>query len=98
MLTSLRCDPRKPTRWDHSREEACGEFRPLFAGRGTKWSEKETGERDGRPYDEVRYYATLTVAPHARTVSTSPAPFATLPQAVDSFGGAVLGDRLYVYG
>ena len=74
------------------------------AGLLAKWSEKESGQLDGKSYGEVRYYATLTVAP-AATVATSadagpaaPAAFAALPQAVNSFGGAVLGDWLYVYG
>jgi hypothetical protein len=68
-----------------------------------KWSEKTPGNLDGKPYDEVRYYATLTVAPvDARKPaepagSSSRAPFAVLPEAVNSFGGAVLGDWLYVY-
>jgi N-acetylneuraminic acid mutarotase len=44
-------------------------------------------------------YATLTVAPRATPPSTAmnTAPFALLPEAVNSFGGAVLGDWLYVY-
>src|SRR5262249_22646376 len=46
----------------------------------------------------------LTAAPgvalprSANTASPSGGPFATLPKAVDSFGGAVLGEWLYVYG
>jgi hypothetical protein len=74
------------------------------AGLLAKWSVKETGQHNGKTYDEVRYYATLSTAP-APPVTTTAAPgpaanlpFATLPQAVDSFGGAVLGDWLYVYG
>ena len=42
------------------------EYLPAAEGRAgllAKWSEKEPGERDGKAYDEVRYYATLTVAP-----------------------------------
>jgi hypothetical protein len=77
------------------------EYPPAAEGRAgllAKWSEKEPGERDGKSYDEVRYYATLTVATPATPVAASPAPFAALPQAVDSFGSAVLGDWLYVYG
>ncbi len=79
-------------------------YRPAAEGRAgllAKWTEKAPGERDGKAYEEVRYYATLTVVPAeatAATVSSPAAPFAALPQAVDSFGGAVLGDWLYVYG
>ena len=80
------------------------EYRPAAEGRAgllAKWTEKASGERNGKAYDEVRYYATLTVVPAevtAATVSSTAAPFAALPQAVNSFGGAVLGDWLYVYG
>jgi hypothetical protein len=76
------------------------------AGLLAKWVEKTPGDVDYKPYDEVRYYATLTVAP-VGTNEISPskgdapakpsAPFALLPEAVNSFGGAVLGDWLYVY-
>jgi hypothetical protein len=74
------------------------------AGLLAKWSTKEPGELDGKSYDEVRYYATLTVAPAATGAATAGGDsavrvqLASLPQAVDSFGGAVLGDWLYVYG
>jgi N-acetylneuraminic acid mutarotase len=64
-----------------------------------KWIEKSAGEIDGKPYSEIRHYATLTVAPAAKPLrpAVSTAPFALLPEAVNSFGGAVLGDWLYVY-
>jgi hypothetical protein len=65
-----------------------------------KWTEKTSGQRDGKPYGEIRYYATLTVAlpPAPSPGANGKAPFAVLPEAVNSFGGAVLGDWLYVYG
>ncbi len=62
------------------------EYAPVVQGRAgllAKWSEKEPGERDGKAYDEVRYYATLTVAPVAGTAAVPSAVFATLPQAVE---------------
>ncbi|WP_435006871.1 Kelch repeat-containing protein [Tundrisphaera lichenicola] len=75
------------------------------------WVDPKPGEVDGKPFAETRYYASLTFRPEggtsgissdrqiesegARSVSTS---FATMPApAVNSFGGAVLGDWLYVY-
>jgi len=71
-----------------------------------KWTEKAPGESNGKAFEEVRYYATLTVAP-TETHPEGPkktdasaavsAPFALLPEAVNSFGGAVLGEELYVY-
>src|SRR5262249_25755582 len=63
-----------------------------------KWSEKAPGTLDGKTYDEVRYYATLTVGPDItvrNTAKTDPPPafpFATLPEAINSFESAVLGD------
>ena len=64
-----------------------------------KWIEKSPGTVDGKSYDEIRYYATLTVAPSEKTsgAATNTAAFALLPEAINSFGGAVLGDWLYVY-
>jgi N-acetylneuraminic acid mutarotase len=67
-----------------------------------KWIEEASGEVDGKPYKEIRYYTTLTVAPEATKeagvdTSSPSSPFALLPEAVNSFGGAVAGDWLYVY-
>ncbi len=65
-----------------------------------KWFVKAPGTADGKAYDETRYYATLTVAPGTAEVTKAAAtlePFANMPEAVNSFGGAVLGDWLYVY-
>src|SRR5262249_2201842 len=43
------------------------------AGLLAKWTENAKGERGGKSYGEVRYYATLTVAPAtARSASTAP--------------------------
>lgn len=62
------------------------------------WGDGKPGEIDGKPFSETRYYATLTFQPQ-RDPSAAPATsFATMPApAVNSFGGAVLGDWLYVY-
>ena len=78
-----------------------------------KYIDKTTGSADGKEFQESRYYSTLTVTPVAdsaavssRTRSITAKPdakaansktFATLPEPVNSFGGAVLGDWLYVY-
>jgi len=76
-----------------------------------KWFEKGDGEADGKPYAETRYYATFTIATDAprqveeaaketvtKVEATSPnAPFAVMPEAVNSFGGAVSNGWLYVY-
>jgi N-acetylneuraminic acid mutarotase len=64
-----------------------------------KWTEKMPGKLDDKPFDEIRHYATLTVDPAGAptTAEAATAPFAVLPEAINSFGGAVLGDWLYVY-
>ncbi len=64
-----------------------------------KWTENMAGKLDDKPFDEIRHYATLTVdpAPADVTAEAGTAPFAVLPEAINSFGGAVLGDWLYVY-
>lgn len=61
------------------------------------WVDSTPGEVRGDAFAETRYYATFTYAPS--TPSTAiPTAFATLQEpAVNSFGGAVLGDWLYVY-
>jgi N-acetylneuraminic acid mutarotase/uncharacterized GH25 family protein len=78
------------------------EYLPAVEGRAgllAKWSVREPGRTDRKSDEETRYYATLTVAPaRSAAAPAAPAAFAALPQAVDSFGGAVLGDWLYVYG
>ena len=91
----LKSDPK-----GHVEHPVVGKDGTAFLG---KWFDKLPGKRDGKPYDEIRYYATLTIAPaHVKNASatTSSPPkiaFAVLPEAVNSFGGAVLGDWLYVY-
>jgi hypothetical protein len=69
------------------------------------WADGKAGEINGKKYSETRYYATLTVAGMPSTASDAdgksavvPTHFATMPApSVNSFGGAVLGDWLYVY-
>lgn len=75
----------------------------LADGKSALWAnhtEMTPGTLDGQEYGQVRHYATLTVArPSASDGNGQPAAFATIPDpAVNSFGGAVLGDWLYVYG
>jgi len=65
--------------------------------------DRTPGEKDGKAYTETRYYATLTFTPAEKALGGEPAAkttaFATIPApAVNSFGGAVLGKWLYVYG
>jgi hypothetical protein len=61
------------------------------------WGDGKAGEVGGKPFSETRYYATLTFHPQDGAVR-GPSAFAEMPApAVNSFGGAVLGDWLYVY-
>ena len=69
---------------------------------------KESGEFDGRKYDEAQHYSTLTFAvaeagPDKLSGteslrSTQDIRYPDLPRGITSFGAAVIGDWLYVYG
>lgn len=64
-----------------------------------KWADGIAGERDGQAFVETRYYATLIVDPAPSSedaLYTAESAF-HLPEAVNSFGGATLGDWLYIY-
>ena len=69
---------------------------------------KENGEFDGQKFDEAQHYSTLTFAvAEAGTgklsggeslTSTQDRQYPDLPRGITSFGAAVIGDWLYVYG
>jgi N-acetylneuraminic acid mutarotase len=64
-----------------------------------KQSVDEAGEANGKAYSASRFYTTLTLpvgVPEQPKLAGQ--PLAALPEPVTSFGGAVLGDELYVYG
>lgn len=74
----------------------------LAEGKAALWAnhtDPTPGKLDGKDFVETRYYATLTVTkPVDSAENGSTAAFATLPEpAVNSFGGAVVGNWLYVY-
>lgn len=89
--------------------DASGRTEPLPPGRYAAWARHwidATGEVDGKPYTQVRRYATLVVdlpgdatAP-ASLSETAPAGVAvsTLPRPVASFGATIADGWLYVYG
>ncbi|MEZ6120362.1 MAG: hypothetical protein R3C28_27835, partial [Pirellulaceae bacterium] len=56
---------------------------------------RAAGEFNGQPYQEERHYCTATVAASEPAANQSVLP--ELPEAVSSFGAAVVDDRLYVY-
>ncbi|MDG3006221.1 galactose oxidase [Paludisphaera mucosa] len=78
----------------------------LAEGRTAVWAnhvDPTAGEVAGKPFTETRFYATLTFTP-ASTLLSGKAPLeattiASIPDpAVNSFGGAVQGKWLYIYG
>jgi hypothetical protein len=66
------------------------------SGRYGAWArywEDTPGEHGGKPYEQLRHYAMLVVDSYAK-----PAVATTLPEKTSSFGAALDGDWLYVYG
>ncbi len=51
-----------------------------------------------KSYSEVRYYTTLTFPPQWHAPVTADASLAPLPETVTSFGAAIDGNAVYVYG
>ncbi len=71
---------------------------PLISetGRLAAWArfwEPGAGERDGKPYEQLRHYAMLVFDSYPK-----PANFTTLPEATSSFGAVADQGWLYIYG
>lgn len=65
-------------------------------GRLAAWArfwEPGTGERDGKPYEQLRHYAMLVFDSYPK-----PTHFTALPEATSSFGAVADKGWLYVYG
>ncbi|MBX3448593.1 MAG: hypothetical protein KF777_03485 [Planctomycetaceae bacterium] len=60
-----------------------------------KHVEKQSGEQDGKAYSEARHYSTLSLKMPAEVAVKQ---VAALPHPVTSFGAAIVGDDVYVYG
>jgi N-acetylneuraminic acid mutarotase len=56
------------------------------------------GQYDGKAYNEVRHYTTLAMPYTPAKLAPIAHRWPALPRATTSFGGAVAGDWLYVYG
>lgn len=69
----------------------------LFSIRA-KHVEEKTGEHDGKAYQQVRHYSTLTLPYAAPQLAPMAQTWPPLPKGTTSFGGAVVGSALYVYG
>ncbi len=65
------------------------------------WTDPTPGKAGDKTYSETRHYATWTAAPgigKANATAEKPSTIGHMPApAVNAFGGAVLGDWLYVY-
>jgi Kelch motif len=74
------------------------EFVPVASGllsiRG-KYVEQRAGEHDGKPFQAVRHYSTLSLKHNSKHISMVLPPV-TAP--ITSFGGAVVGNTIYAYG
>ena len=68
-----------------------------------KHSEMATGEWSGQSYSSIRHFATLSLSVGDKTLArattkTPPTKFPPLQPGLTSFGAAIVGDNLYVYG
>ena len=64
----------------------------------TKMVEQTSGQLDGKTYDSVRTYSTLTLPVKLPVLKATTHNLPSLPQGITSFGAAISGDDLYVYG
>ena len=60
--------------------------------------EDQGGELDGTKYSATRHYSTLALQVAHPSAGAASLILPDLPQPVTSFGGAILGDTLYMYG
>jgi N-acetylneuraminic acid mutarotase len=63
-----------------------------------KHVEARAGEHDGMAYQSVRHYTTLSLPYSPATLRTASHNLPDLSKGITSFGGAIYGDWLYVYG
>lgn len=63
-----------------------------------KHVEDKKGDLEGKAYEQIRYYSTLTLPYAAAQLSPTAQEWPALPKGTTSFGGAVVGSSVYVYG
>lgn len=63
-----------------------------------KFVENASGEFEGTGYTQIRHFATLALRYVPSKLSPAVSGWPDLSKGVTSFGGAILGDSLYVYG
>jgi N-acetylneuraminic acid mutarotase len=61
-------------------------------------TEAAKGELEGKAYDSVRHYSTLALRYQPAQLKTAANEWPAFPKGVTSFGGAVAGDYVYLYG
>lgn len=64
----------------------------------TKQVEESSGELNGEKYDSIRTYSTLTLPLTLPVIESVSHTLPALPQGITSFGAAILGTDVYVYG
>lgn len=64
----------------------------------TKQVDPASGELNGEKYDSIRTYSTLTLPLTLPTIETVTHKLPPLPQGITSFGAAIVGTEVYVYG
>lgn len=62
-----------------------------------KHTEAVEGKHNDQEYKSARYYSTLTLKYQPARLVPEPQSLPALPQGTTSFGGAVAGDKLYVF-
>ena len=60
--------------------------------------ENQSGEVDGKPYSDIRHYSTLTFHYSPEQLKSVQHDWPAMEKGTTSFGAAVVGDHLYVYG
>lgn len=63
-----------------------------------KHTEEAAGKQDDKEYKSVRHYSTLTLHSQQGRLTPTAHNLPALPKGVTSFGGAIAGNSLYVYG
>jgi len=69
----------------------------LFSIRARK-EEDASGELDGKKYEQVKHYSTLSLNVTPASVISDAERLPFLTNGTTSFGAAVVGDNLYIYG
>jgi N-acetylneuraminic acid mutarotase len=94
--------PGIPNKWEGPTDDE-GTYRCHFpqAGRFSiraRHVENTAGELDGMAFKSIRHYSTLSLNHRPARCATAAHKFPELPQGITSFGGAIVGDVLFIFG